>query len=57
MPCCLPHGKAGGLQILCCQGIAVNDYSFTLDASALKPTSRRFYRRTNIKVKSLDIAT
>jgi hypothetical protein len=25
-------GKAGGLQILCCQGIAVADYSFTLDA-------------------------
>jgi hypothetical protein len=25
-------GKAGGLQILCCQGIAVAYYSFTLDA-------------------------
>ncbi len=31
-------GKAGGLQVLCCQGIAVNDYSFTLDALALKPS-------------------
>jgi len=29
---CLPSGKAGGLQIPCCQGIAVADYSFTLDA-------------------------
>jgi hypothetical protein len=26
-------GKAGGLQTLCCQGIEVADYSFTLDAS------------------------
>jgi len=25
-------GKAGGLQILRCQGIAVGNYSFTLDA-------------------------
>jgi hypothetical protein len=24
--------KAGGLQILCCQGFEVNDYNFTLDA-------------------------
>ena len=24
--------KAGGLQILCCQGIKVADYNFTLDA-------------------------
>jgi hypothetical protein len=32
-----PTGKAGGHQILCCQGFAVNDYSFTLDALALKP--------------------
>ena len=31
-------GKAGGLQILCCQGFAVNDYNFTLDALALKPS-------------------
>jgi len=31
-------GKAGGLQILCCQEIAVADYSFTLDALALKPS-------------------
>jgi len=31
-----PTGKAGGHQIRCCQGFAVNDYSFTLDALALK---------------------
>jgi len=36
---CLPSRKAGGLQIPCCQGIAVSDYSFTLDALALKPSS------------------
>ena len=28
--------KAGGLQILRCQGIAVGNYSFTLDAPALR---------------------
>ena len=39
LPCCLPFGKAGGLQILCCQGFVVNDYNFTLDALALKPSS------------------
>jgi hypothetical protein len=50
MPCCLPIGKAGGLQILCCQGIAVNDYSFTLDASALKPSDF-----CNIKVNLKDL--
>ena len=33
-----PMSKAGGLQILCCQGIAVSDYSFTLDAWVLKPS-------------------
>ena len=38
LQCCLPFGKAGGLQILCCQGIAVTHYSFTLDALALKPS-------------------
>jgi len=38
LPCCLPFGKAGGLQILCCQGIKVTDYNFTLDALALKPS-------------------
>ena len=27
-------GKAGGLQILCCQGFDANDYNFTLDAPA-----------------------
>ena len=35
---CLPSRKAVWLQILCCQGIAVSDYSFTLDAMALKPS-------------------
>jgi len=35
---CLPYGKAGGLQILCCQGINVTDYNFNLDALALKPS-------------------
>jgi len=39
LPNCLPFGKAGGLQILCCQGIVVNDYNFTLDALALKPSA------------------
>ncbi len=38
LPCCLPYGKAGGLQILCCQGINVTDYNFNLDALALKPS-------------------
>jgi hypothetical protein len=41
LPCCLPCGKAGGLQILSRrrrdQGIAVRNYSFTLDALTLKP--------------------
>ena len=36
LPCFLPYGKAGELQILCCQGIAVANYSFTLDALTLK---------------------
>jgi hypothetical protein len=30
--------KAGGLQILSCQGIAVSYYGFTLDALTLKPS-------------------
>ena len=34
----LPSGKAGWLQVLRYQGIAVDDDSFTLDASALKPS-------------------
>ncbi len=38
MPCCLPFGKAGRLQILYCQGIKVAYYNFTLDALALKPS-------------------
>ena len=38
LPCYLPFGKAGEHQIRCCQGFAVNDYSFTLDALALKPS-------------------
>ena len=36
--CCLPFGKVWELQILRCQGIAVADYNFTLDALALKPS-------------------
>ena len=38
LPCSLPYGKAGGLQILCCQEINVSDYNFNLDALALKPS-------------------
>jgi hypothetical protein len=38
LPYCLPFGKAGELQILRCQGIAVADYSFILDAWSLKPS-------------------
>jgi len=38
LPCCLPSGKAGKLQILRCQGIAVVNYSFTLDVLTLKPS-------------------
>jgi len=34
----LSCGKAGGLQILRCQGFAVAHYSFTLSALALKPS-------------------
>jgi len=37
LPYCLPYGKAGGHQIRCCQGFAVNNYNFTLDALTLKP--------------------
>ncbi len=43
--------KAGGLQILCCQEIAVANYGFTLDALALKPSG--FCNvRVNVKIKS-----
>jgi len=38
LPCFFPFGKAGGLQILRCQGIAVGYYGFTLDALTLKPS-------------------
>ena len=38
LPCCLPYGKAGELQILRCQGIEVGNYEFTLDALTLKPS-------------------
>ncbi len=31
-------GKAGGLQILRCQWLAVNDYSFAIDALTLEPS-------------------
>ena len=32
------YGKAGRLQILCCQGIKVAYYDFTRNALALKPS-------------------
>ncbi len=32
-------GKAGRLQVLCCQGFVVNDYNCTLDALTMKPSS------------------
>jgi len=35
---CIPFEKAGGHQIRRCQGFAVNDYNFSLDALALKPS-------------------
>ena len=35
-------GKAGGLQILRCQGIAVGYYGFTLDAPALRDEASNF---------------
>jgi hypothetical protein len=38
LPCYLPFGNAGGLQILCCQGFEVKNYDFTLDAWNLKPS-------------------
>ena len=31
-------GKAGGLQILCCQGLEVEHYDVALDAWTLKPS-------------------
>ena len=42
LPCFFPCGKAGGLQILRCQGIAVASYGFTLDAPALREEAGRF---------------
>ena len=36
LPSCFSYGKAGGLQIPCYQGIAVDYYGFTLDALYLK---------------------
>jgi hypothetical protein len=38
LPCFSPYGKAGGLQILRCQGIALAYYGFTIDALTLKPS-------------------
>ena len=35
-------GKAGGLQILRCQGIAVGNYSFTPDAPALRDEASNY---------------
>jgi hypothetical protein len=37
-PSFLPFGKAGGLHIRRCQGLAVDDYGGTLGALALKPS-------------------
>jgi hypothetical protein len=37
-PFFLPFGKTGGLQILRCQGLAVDHYGFTLDALTLNPS-------------------
>ena len=39
LPCYLPFGNAGGLQLLCCQGFEVKYYDVTLDAWNLKPSS------------------
>jgi hypothetical protein len=50
LPGYLPCGKAGGLQILCCQGIVVNYYNFALDALALKPSGF-----CNVRVNSFDV--
>jgi len=36
LPCCLPFGKAGELQTLCCKGLEVKHYDFALDALTLK---------------------
>jgi len=36
--CLYPYGKAGGIQIRRCQGIAVKYYGFTLGALALNPS-------------------
>ena len=38
LPCYLPFGNAGGLQLLCCQGFEVKYYDVTLDALNLKPS-------------------
>jgi hypothetical protein len=38
MPYFLPFEKAGGLQILRCQGLAVDFYGFALDALTLEPS-------------------
>ena len=38
LPCSLPFGNAGGLQILCCQGFEVKYYDFTLDVLNLNPS-------------------
>jgi len=38
LPFCLPFGNAGGLQILCCQGLEVEHYDFALDVLNLQPS-------------------
>ena len=53
LPCCLPSGKVGGLQIQRSQGLSVDDYSFTLDALTLNsPTfaSLELHLQTHISI-------
>jgi hypothetical protein len=49
LPCRLPFGNAGGLQILRCQEFEVKYYDVTLDALTLKPSDV-----CNVGVKSMD---
>jgi hypothetical protein len=46
--------KAGEFQILCCQGFEVNDYNFTLDALALKPSGFCNVRQLSIQFCAKD---
>jgi len=51
-----PVGKAGGSQILRCQGIAVKRYGFTLGALALAPSGfcndRVYSNATSVSLRS-----